>query len=366
VAESNAFPFNQPDSPLGKLLWESRESAARREPLTDQEKEVILACAERLKLLGHSAAELLAKMYCAEAVLRTKLQIDVKDDRWPVIEKLTPLLAEARSKCPWPASDFVYSPSVVNWLGFLRQWSDAWVRSGSQHTRPVPEDPERQLWDPGISDLLWKLRLLVGTNMASEHRWANKRQLDQLVEALRLNTHRPGRHAVGVNDFMVEWRLFILNRAFHGILRRAQREVPRRVLDEQGIKEALVERNYPSLLVERLAQELHEHRQRHEAGGLKITLEDRAALLSVELEGKRDRYGLPEPFSPSEAVADNYDVSQPIIVATRRPAPGPFRNRAEEERYEAAFLRAVERARGRVRRLRAIWNSGADPKSEQK
>jgi hypothetical protein len=365
VTDSNASPFEHPDSPLGQLLRESAESAARREPLADREKEVILDYAGGLKALGHSAVMLLAKMLCAEAALRMQLQIDDKDDRWPVIEKLAPVLAGPRFMCPWPASDFVFAPSVVNWLGFLRQQHDTWIRPGTRGTRPVPENLERELWDAEISDSLWKLRLLVGTNTASEHTWANRQKLDQLVNALRLNTQRPGRHNVRVVDFMVEWRLFILNRAFHGILRKAHREVPRRALDEEGIKKALVERNYPPLFIERLAQELHEHRRRKEAGGLKITLEDRAALLSAELEGKRDEFGLPEPFSPSEATADKYDLSQPIIVVTRRPAPGPFRNCKEEERYEAAFGRAVERARGRARRLRAIWNSGSGPESEQ-
>lgn len=365
MADPNAFPFDGPDSPLGPLLKESRESAARREPLTDREKGVILECAEGLKALGHSAVDLLAKMLCAEAALRMQLQIDDTDDRWPVIEKLAPVLAGPRFMCPWPASDFVYAPSVVNWLGFLRQQHDTWIRPGTGGTRPVPENPERELWDAGFSDELWKLRLLVGANTALEHTWANRKKLDQLVKALQLNTQRPGRHNVRLVDFMVGWRLFILNRAFHEVLRKAQREVPKRVRDEQGIKEALVHRDYPPLFVERLAQELYEHRQRGKAGALKITLEDRAALLSAELEGKRDEFGLPEPFSPSEAAANNYDISQPIIVATRRPAPGPFRNRREEDRYEAAFGRAVERARGRARRLRAIWNSGSGPESEQ-
>lgn len=343
-----------PGELLRRRLREFGDSAQHRDPLLDSETEVVLEAAARLKRLGHSPAVLLVKAWFAEQELRRRVGLSDEENRWPTVEELTPLLAGSRSACPWPAADFIYAPSVTNCLGLLRQQNDA-RGSGQGESRPLPSSPEQLLWAPGVLDTLWNLRLLRGANRAMEASWAPKKDLDQLTEALRLNAGRPGRRPIRSVDHAVDTGLFAAYCAFHGVLRKAHREIPRRLTAEDEIRDALVSLRFPTYLIERLAQELHEHRSRRNIG---LSLSDRAAMMLVELEGKRGAFGLPEQLTAEESMADE-DVTQPLTVMTRKPEIDPPRTPKGRAARERAVWVAIRAARGRVKQLRTTWNAGA-------
>jgi hypothetical protein len=334
------------------LLRELRESTSKREPLLTKERILIEQLTGALKALGHSPVELLMRSVTAEEAVRTRLRIAPSDDGWPTTNQLTPLLSGARD-CPWPACDYLCAPSVLNRLLFLRQQNAPSEMDGVT-SRPSLRNAERALWEPKASDHLWNLRLMRGANRAMAESWAPRSELDDFAESLRFNGGRVGRRPTRVPDHFLEAKLYIANRAFFGIMRKAQRELPSRLRAEDAIAEELRKKDFPAFLVERLAQEISEHRQRRRS---RLTLEDRAALMTVELEGKRGCFGLPESLTLDESMGDE-DVRQPVIVATRKPAPGPLRTAAAVKSYEAALARAVAHAKARVRRLRGIWASG--------
>lgn len=338
------------------LLGDLRESASKREPLLEKEKVLVVNLAEALKSFGHSPVGLLMRLVTAEEAIRGRLGMAPSDNRWPTTDQLTPLLSGPRFDCPWPACDYLYAPSVLGRLLWLRQ-QNAPSEAGGAGVRPPLRGVERQLWEPKASDDLWILRLMSGANRATAESWARKDELDELTESLRFNSGRAGRRPTRAPEHLVEAKLYVANRCFFGILKKAQRELPRRLRDEESIAAELQRLSFPSFLVERLAQEVSEHRQRRRE---RLTLEDRAALMTVELEGKRGRYGLPEPLTLEESMEDE-DVSQPVIVATRKPQRGPLRTPGAVKAHEAALARAVSYAKARVRRLHAIWK--AAPKS---
>jgi hypothetical protein len=335
---------------LSRTLSELRKSASRREALLEYEKDLILGAAAALKSMGHSPAHILVSAAAAEEDLRERLGITPDDDRMPTVEQLVPLLTGQQA--PWPGIDYVNAPSVRERILLLRQQNAPWGR-GNEANRLTPPEPERLFWNPETPNDLWSLRILLGANQAMTESWAPKKELDQLSEALRFNLGRVGRRPVRVVEFLIEWRLYLAYRGFFGILKKAQREIPRSLRKEDQIREALAKREFPAFFIERLAQEIFEHRQRR---GKRLKIEDRAALLTVELEGKRGEYGLPEPLSLDESMGDE-DVSLPVIVTTRKPVSGPFRTTEAAERYGKALKAAVVRARSRVRRLEAVWNS---------
>jgi hypothetical protein len=339
-----------------QLLSHLSESAAKREALLPEETELILSMAAALKSSGLSAAELLTKMASAEEQLRMLLGISESDSRWPPIGTLAPLLAGSRFLCDWPGSDFIYAPSVLNWLAFLRQQNDPWVGAGNTIARPIPENPESMFWSEDAQNALWRTRLLVGANRATETRYAPRKDLDRMAEALRFNKRRSGRRNQRTVAFMVEKQVYLFYCAFHGILKKGQRETPRGHRDEPSIGAFLQGLSYPRFLVGRLAQELCDHRQRRRGPGARLTLQDRAALMVGELEGRRGEYGLPEPLGTEELLEE--DTSQPPSVATRRPLTGPFATLSVEKRYVRLQMKALRWARGRVRQTKAIWNSG--------
>lgn len=357
--------LSEEEQALAGLFSRLTESAARREPLLPEEKELILSMAAAVKSSGLSAANLLAKMASAETQLRELLGVGDRPDYWPTIEDIIPLVAGPRLLCEWPGSDFIIAPTVLNWLGFLRQQNEPWVGAGNSVARPIPDGAENIYWNPDAPNELWRVRLLVGSNRATEVKLARRKDLDRLAEAIRFNKGRTGRRPMRAVAFLVEKHLYLHYCAFHGLLKRGQRESPKGLRDESSIKEFLELRGYPQFLLPRLAQELSEHRQRRRGPGIRLTLQDRAAMMVAELEGKRGEYGLPEPVETLELIAE--DKSKPPTVATRKPQPGPFASREVETRYQRMLRRALGKARGRVRQAKAIWNSGfAPPESSKK
>jgi hypothetical protein len=357
--------YGGPDGPLGRLLREARESAFRREKLLEAEKELILKVCEELKSYGFSPADSLVQTLTAEEGLRAFLKLD-KAAPPPPVEKMLPFIGgEYHLLCRWPGSDFMHAASVLFQLSWLRQQNAPWLGRGHSIHRDEPAHPEEALFDPNASDELWKLRLIAGANRASKERWATKEDLDRLTEALRFNAGKTGRRTIRTDDFFVDTKLYLTYLAFHNILKKAQREIPKKIRDEEAIGKALSARGFPAFFLERLAQELAEHRRRHAAAGIKLTLQDRAALLLVDLEGRRGNYGLPEVL-PTSAVPEE-DVSKTVIVATRRPPIGAFESPAAEKKYGIALKKTIAWARGRVRQLKATWNSGfVAPKSVKK
>ncbi|KAA0249825.1 MAG: hypothetical protein EDX89_23550 [Acidobacteria bacterium] len=117
---------------------------------------------------------------------------------------------------------------------------------------------------------------------------------------------------------------------------------------------------FPPYLIERLAQEVHEHRARRRIG---LSLSDRAAMMLVELEGKRGAFGLPEQLTDSESMADE-DVTQPLTVMTRKPEIDPPRTPKARAAHERAVRVAIRVARGRVKQLRMTWNAGTPNPSQ--
>jgi hypothetical protein len=351
---------------LSEILSRLRESAANREPITDEERDLILALCTTLKRFGHSPADLLARMATSEAKLRELLRLEDTENRIPTVDELIPFLSgDKRTLCPWPGHDFFHAPSVLQQLAFLRQQNDPWIGKGNSVARPLPESPEDVFWSKDATNELWRIRLLVGANKATEARLARRKDLDRLAEALRFNRGRSGRRPTRTVAFLVEKYLYVFYRAAHGLLRKGQRESPKRLRDERSIAEFLESSSYPRFMIARLAQELSEHRQRRRGSGIRLTLNDRAALMVAELEGRRGEYGLPEPLGTDELLEE--DTSQPPSAAMRRPPPGPFASREAEMRYERMLRRTLGRAHGRVRQAKAIWNSGfVAPKPNKK
>jgi hypothetical protein len=348
---------------LSRLLRTLAESATRREPLRDDEKDAIQELAAELKAMGLSPVGLITRMVRAEQTLRESLDISSTDDIVPPVETLAKLLAGQLSRCPWPGSDFVHAPTVLFQLAFLRQQNAPWIYPGNSFRVLVPDDVHRELFDPRIGTELWNLRLIAGSVPATENMWAGYQRLVKFTDALRFNVSRPGRHSVTELDVTIGRRLFAANRAFHQLLRVAHAAIPRQTKEQVALEDGLTKKSFPPLFIKRLAHELFEHRRNRRIGRVNVTLEDRAALMLADLEGKRGRFGLPEPLVGLEGY-DDEDVSQPVIVSVPRPEPGPFRTKEAELEYEKATRVALRGARSRLRRLKAIWNSvppGTDP-----
>ena len=353
------------EEPLRRALARLRESAAKRESLLPEEKELILSTAAALKARGVWVAELLLKMASAELQLRKQLGINDSDDRWPPIENLMHLIAGSRALCEWPGSDFIYAPTALDRLGFLRQQNDPSVSRGKAVGRPLPKNLETFLWSANAERALWNVRLLVGANRDTEARLARSEDLDRLAEALRFNRRRSGRRRARTVALLVEKNLYDCYGVFHGLLKRGQRETPKHLKEERSIEDFLEKREYPPFMIARLAQELCEHRQRHRGAGIRLSFKDRAALMVADLEGKRGAYGLPEPLGPDDPLEE--DTSGPLSVTTRKPPHESFRTPEAEARYERTLKNALNWARARVRQVKALWNTqSVTPKSDNK
>jgi hypothetical protein len=349
---------------LRRLLAPLRESAKRREPLLPEEKELILAIAADLKASGHWVAELLVKMASAESQVRQILGVSDDDDRSPAIEKLTPLLAGSRRLCKWPASDFIYSPTVLLSLGFLRQQNDQWLSPEKPVSRAAPKNPERILWSEDALSALWSTKLLVGANRETKATLAPSEDLDRLVESLRFNRGRSGRRHARTVAVLIEKNLYVYYCAFLGLLKKGHLEAPEDLRDEPSLEEFLRKNGYPQFIIGRLAQELAEHRQRRRGVGSRLALTDRAALMLAEFEGRRGEFGLPEPADEEESL--DLDTSKPPSVAMRRP-PLNLPTVEAKTRYKELQERALYSARARVRQVKALWNAGSVvPKSDIK
>jgi hypothetical protein len=228
----------------------------------------------------------------------------------------------------------------------------------------MPKNPERIFWSENALPALWRTKLLVGANRETKARLASSEDLDRLVESLRFNRGRSGRRHARTVAVLIEKNLYVYYCAFLGLLKKGQRETPKRVRDESSIEEFLRKNSYPQLMIARLAQELAEHRQRRRGVGIRLALTDRAALMIAELEGKLGEFGLPEPSDDEESL--ELDMSQPPSVAMRRPPLEPFTVETEK-RYKEMQARALYLARGRVRQVKALWNAGSVvPKSDIK